>query len=161
MLKRKLDEEEFGLIFKCYLTCHRHGFCDDNEMPFDIPEKTLFSLIKSEATDAIFFLASDKEDKKIKREIFKNNSLLIEAAIEQQDLKLVRQYCKKAFLEGYSFFYGDELFGFLEKQALPVLMEMGLKKVGEFLEEPESELSYEGWFQTSLMKLMTNGGIKV
>ena len=161
MLKRKLDKDEFSLLFQCYLVCHREGFLEDNTRPFDLPEKRLFSLVKEEANDAIFFLSVDKEDKKIKREIFKNNYLLVDAAVQDGDIKAVRQYCKKAFLEGYAFFYGNALFEFFEEEVLPVKVMMAEGKVGEFIESPWSKLWYESRVQGALEKLLRNGGIKV
>ena len=160
MVKRKLAIEEFALIFSCYLTLHREGY-DEDEEPYDEWERMVVELVKQEALDAIAFWERDKDAKKVKREFFKTNFMTAKGFSDGGQRAKAREYSKKAFMDGYKYYYGEDFMKFLEEEALPLLAFIGATRLPVFVMGSENEFKLQATMNGAKERLMMMDGLKV
>lgn len=160
MIKRKLEKDEFILLFFCYLSFHVKAF-DGDAGPFDEYESMAINLVKQEALDVIAFWEKDREAKKIKREFFKTNFMTAKAFSDSGDKVKARYYTKKAFMDGYSYFYGETFMSFLAEQAKPILAFVKEEKLEKYLLSSENEFKVLAIMSGATERLMMQDGIKL
>ena len=154
----RIDSEDFSLMFHIFSVINSRSFL--NGSAYQSPcESVVFRLIKEEAEDVIFFLAKNKAEKKIKREIFKRHYEAISGARQPTSQ---RQYAKTAIKEAYGFFYGNKFIAQLEDETSPISKLIDSTDYGSltaFLKLPKNQLLYHSVRESALGRFLASGYI--
>lgn len=154
----RIDSEDFSLMFHISSVINSKSFLNGSAYQ-NRCESLVFNLIKEEAEDLIFFLAKNKAEKKIKREIFKRHYEAISGAHQPTSQ---REYAKTAIKEAYGFFYGNQFMAQLEEETSPISKLIDGTDYGSltaFLKQPKNQFLYHSVREGALGRFLASGYI--